>query len=226
MIKRAVVLEIEADSNGLYNFVKIFLMMNRVYFPILLASVVLSYMLFLRLNIKTYEVLNIILIMEILYTSISCHECIHISFAKLLGYKSDFVSFVPQNFGATTHFNRNIKIWDIDKAGILLSAPIILTLLGFLAMGISVIGSLGLKSIIFIIAFLSINILSLIPNSKCDGGRAYKIFKSTGKKSIYLCMSSILVYIIWSLGFKNLPIVENLNLKSYEGVNKRKNGEK
>jgi len=60
------------------------------------------------------------------------------------------------------------------------------------------------------VRFLLINILSLLPNSKCDGGRAYEIFKKMGIRAFSLCMMSILVYVLYVLGLKLvMPIKEN-----------------
>lgn len=194
MIERAIILKIQKEQPNVQLFIKLILMINRIYYPQMIAITVFSSTLLLFLNVSIYYYVYIFLLMQTIFISIAWHECIHISFARFLSYEPIFVSFLPYTFGARTHFERSRKIENLDKAGILLAAPIILTIIGFISLWISIKWIHSFASIIFICAFLLINILSLLPNKKCDGGRAYEIFKKMGFKAFSLCMMSILVY--------------------------------
>ena len=202
MIERAIILKIQKEQPNVQLFIKLILMINRIYYPQMIAITVFSSTLLLFLNVSIYYYVYIFLLMQTIFISIAWHECIHISFARFLSYEPIFVSFLPYTFGARTHFERSRKIENLDKAGILLAAPIILTIIGFISLWISIKWIHSFASIIFICAFLLINILSLLPNKKCDGGRAYEIFKKMGFKAFSLCMMSILVYVLYLFGLK------------------------
>lgn len=173
MIERAIILKIQKEQPNVQLFIKLILMINRIYYPQMIAITVFSSTLLLFLNVSIYYYVYIFLLMQTIFISIAWHECIHISFARFLSYEPIFVSFLPYTFGARTHFERSRKIENLDKAGILLAAPIILTIIGFISLWISIKWIHSFASIIFICAFLLINILSLLPNKKCDGGREY-----------------------------------------------------
>lgn len=202
MIERAIILKIQKEQPNVQLFIKLILMINRIYYPQMIAITVFSSTLLLFLNVSIYYYVYIFLLMQTIFISIAWHECIHISFARFLSYEPIFVSFLPYTFGARTHFERSRKIENLDKAGILLAAPIILTIIGFISLWISIKWIHSFASIIFICAFLLINILSLLSNKKCDGGRAYEIFKKMGFKAFSLCMMSILVYVLYLFGLK------------------------
>lgn len=193
MIERAIILKIQKEQPNVQLFIKLILMINRIYYPQMIAITVFSSTLLLFLNVSIYYYVYIFLLMQTIFISIAWHECIHISFARFLSYEPIFVSFLPYTFGARTHFERSRKIENLDKAGILLAAPIILTIIGFISLWISIKWIHSFASIIFICAFLLINILSLLPNKKCDGGRAYEIFKKMGFKAFSLCIGSIYI---------------------------------
>lgn len=166
MIERAIILKIQKEQPNVQLFIKLILMINRIYYPQMIAITVFSSTLLLFLNVSIYYYVYIFLLMQTIFISIAWHECIHISFARFLSYEPIFVSFLPYTFGARTHFERSRKIENLDKAGILLAAPIILTIIGFISLWISIKWIHSFASIIFICAFLLINILSLLPNKK------------------------------------------------------------
>lgn len=208
MIERAITLEIKQESTLKLAF-KIFLMLNRILYPFIILMLIISGLLFYTIHIDLFYLLYVLLLIQTIFISISWHECIHLSFAKLLSYEPIFISFMPCSIATRTHFKRNRKIEDIDKTGILLSAPLILTLIGLIGIWISSKWIHSMTVNIFIFAFLLVNILSLLPFNKCDGGRAYQILKKQGLGAIKLCLMSILVYCLYSIGFKHIIPLEN-----------------
>ena len=196
MIERAIILKIQKEQPNVQLFIKLILMINRIYYPQMIAITVFSSTLLLFLNVSIYYYVYIFLLMQTIFISIAWHECIHISFARFLSYEPIFVSFLPYTFGARTHFECSRKIENLDKAGILLAAPIILTIIGFISLWISIKWIHSFASIIFICAFLLINILSLLPNKKCDGGRAYEIFKKMGRVACETAITTGLVVVM------------------------------
>ena len=213
MIERGIILNIENKKSNIYLIVKLFLMINRVYYPQMIIVMIFSSIFLRFLDESIYYSIYTFLIMQIIFFSTAWHECIHISFARFLSYEPVFVSFLPYSFGARTHFDRSKKIENLDKSGILLSAPIILTGIGFIALGVSIKLLHNPVAIIFVCAFLLINVLSLLPNKKCDGGRAYEIFERMGVKAFSLCMMSIWVYILYSFGLKLVTPIDKKEIK-------------
>lgn len=210
MIERGIILDVTNEQSKVHLILKLFLMINRIYYPQMIVIAVISNVLLTLLEVSIYYYIYIFGIMQMIFFSTAWHECIHISFARFLSYKPIFVSFIPYAFGARTHFDRSKKIENVDKAGILLSAPVILTCIGSIALLVTIKWLPSTIGIIFSCAFLLTNVLSLLPNSKCDGGRAYEIFKKMGIRAFSLCMMSILVYVLYVLGLKLvMPIKEN-----------------
>ncbi len=223
MVERGIILNIEKEQSNVHLIMKIFLMINRIYYPQMIVVTVFSSALLLFLDVSICYYAYIFLIMQMIFFSIAWHESIHISFARFLSYEPIFVSFLPYTFGARTHFERSRKIENLDKTGILLSAPVILTGIGLVALLLSIKWLNSPVSIIFIGAFLLINVLSLLPNKKCDGGRAYEIFKKMGFKAFSLCMMSILVYILYMFGFKLvMPIDKKIEVQEKGGKDNEK----
>ena len=223
MIERGIKLDVKNEQSNVYLIIKLFLMINRIYYPQMVVIAIIScfFLAFLKINIYYY--IYIWGIMQMIYFSTAWHECIHISFARFLSYEPIFVSFIPYAFGARTHFDRSKRIENVDKTGILLSAPIILTSIGVVALLVTLKWLHSTIIIIFICAFLLVNVLSFLPNSKCDGGRAYEIFKKMGFKAFSLCMMSILVYVLYSLGLK---FIMPINRKEIEKQEEEDNNEK
>lgn len=203
MVERAITIEIKQESTLQLAF-KIFLMLNRILYPFMILMLIISGLLFYTIHISLFYLLYIVLLVQTIFISISWHECIHISFAKFLSYEASFISFIPCSISTRTHFKRTRKIEDIDKTGILLSAPLILTVLGVIGIWIFNKWVHNMAVNIFIIAFLLVNVLSLLPFRKYDGGRAYQILKNLGLRAIKLCIMSIFIYCLYAIGFKHI----------------------
>lgn len=220
MIERGIILDVTNEQSKMHLILKLFLMINRIYYPQMIVITIVSNVLLTFLEVSAYYCIYIFGIMQMIFFSIAWHECIHISFARFLSYEAIFVSFIPYAFGARTHFDRSKRIENVDKAGILLSAPIILTCIGSVALLVTVKWIHSFIGIIYICAFLLINILSLLPNSKCDGGRSYEIFKKMGIRAFSLCMMSILVYVLYELGLELVMPIKKVESETQKGGKK------
>ena len=212
MIERAVILSTGNDESILKVGFKIFIMLNRIFYPQFIVISLISILFFYAIHIKVSYFFYVLSFLEVIFFSIAWHECIHISFAKFLNYDISFISFVPCSIGVRTHFDRKRKIEEADKIGILLSAPIILILIGTIAIVISVKWVHSNTFMLFIIAFLLMNVLSMLPLKRCDGGRAYIIVRRLGFNTLKLCMMAITVYMVYIFGFKYI-IPENFGTK-------------
>lgn len=106
MIERAIILKIQKEQPNVQLFIKLILMINRIYYPQMIAITVFSSTLLLFLNvsifiknhfiislnqlifkcplyknnINSYYYVYIFLLMQTIFISIAWHECIHISF--------------------------------------------------------------------------------------------------------------------------------------------------
>lgn len=214
MIQRGVTINIKKSDSMFYLLFKVFFMINRVYYPNIIVTSVFSIMFFSFCGNVFYSYLCLMIIIQTIFFSISFHEIIHISYARFLQYNPTFISFIPYNFGVRAHFDNTKKINNLDKICILLSAPLILTFIGLILLLISIIFVKSTIAILISYAFLLINVLSLIPSKKSDGGRSYKIIKVVGLKPFILCLCSFIVFIRYLFGTKS---VKNKIHKNYIG---------
>ena len=70
MIERAIILKIQKEQPNVQLFIKLILMINRIYYPQMIAITVFSSTLLLFLNVSIYYYVYIFLLMQTIFISI------------------------------------------------------------------------------------------------------------------------------------------------------------
>lgn len=71
MIERAIILKIQKEQPNVQLFIKLILMINRIYYPQMIAITVFSSTLLLFLNVSIYYYVYIFLLMQTIFISIA-----------------------------------------------------------------------------------------------------------------------------------------------------------
>lgn len=180
---------------------KILGILHRLHFPVQILLLSINFILLRKLEFVF--ILYSLLFIEIFYFSIAIHEAIHISFAEFIDIRPKFMTFIPYSFGVRVHFNQDEKISAQDMACILFAGPGVSLFISSLLLIIYVFNGSTIL-LLCILDFSILNIMSFIPCRGSDGFGVAKVIKENGLSFVYVMLSAILVYILYSIGFKPL----------------------
>lgn len=79
MIERAIILKIQKEQPNVQLFIKLILMINRIYYPQMIAITVFSSTLLLFLNVSIYYYVYIFLLMQTIFISMLSIWCQELS---------------------------------------------------------------------------------------------------------------------------------------------------